>query len=666
MVFELERSFANDESFAYLQEDLNEEVNKFPLWNILPSYAMYSNSFYQNPADPPEYLDSTSTEQSQQNSAIGSLGTTTNSDADNAPVTVDDQNTMWENCILDNIHKLQNISDSNNEVSKNIKIDTYFTKEICKMNGPFEIIDPSKFEYKQGDYINGFITIENNNDFLVPFKMMYVLFEGTVTIGKSKKNFLQMFDFSGSFQNSTHVNRLVTEYQNSYVCPYLVDKEGFHLSFTQSTMRPGTKYKRFFSFKIPNHLLDNECPSYTLESHVLLPPSLGGVKDFSHMSTSINYNVHCRFIGKASTYNFNPAKENVLVTNSEGDEYVIFKERSSEVRVIAKSNPIKLESVVYQDLLYNNLIKRIDEKLMLGNKLSKILQLQKFDQIDNLVDCLQEQIAKESTNKIEQLYTPSAVGKIPPTKYLEFKVDPIKSILKKQSPLKVITPDVNYEIPYIPLKKFRSKGSSPNVNLSIPFQFISAENSEPKFKFLHTDVVCLTIKSDTPIPLEFNHKMVYKNSKPNESMFKSTDNFQNNIVNFFRQKFFKVKELSKSVNIENIKLEKSLLDEIKTLASLQEKTINLTIKDAQISQDGQLTKSIKWVRNSDSVVAKLNVELDMAKLSMKGVGPNSSTDFTLLPDFQGCYLGRMYFLKMYFEFQNYRALVHLPLSVVNS
>ena len=42
-------------------------------------------------------------------------------------------------------------------------------------------MDPSNREFKQGDYLHGYVTIRNTSDQPIPFDMVYVVFEGTFT-----------------------------------------------------------------------------------------------------------------------------------------------------------------------------------------------------------------------------------------------------------------------------------------------------------------------------------------------------------------------------------------------------------------------------------------------------------------------------------------------------
>ena len=133
-------------------------------------------------------------------------------------------------------------------------------------------------------YINGFVLITNESNEPIPFDMFYVLFEGNLTVANTLdvndrkpskvERFLQMFDFSASW-NHAYINRLITEYANAYECPLITDSyDDTKMGFSNRKLLPGVTYKRFFTFKIPENLLDSEC-GHSLLNHTQIPPSLG-------------------------------------------------------------------------------------------------------------------------------------------------------------------------------------------------------------------------------------------------------------------------------------------------------------------------------------------------------------------------------------------------------
>ena len=60
---------------------------------------------------------------------------------------------------------------------------------------------------------------------------------------------------------------------NPHACLNIIDPiDGSALCFKkEKIIFPGITYKRFFTFRIPNNLLDSECNDHALSKHVELP-----------------------------------------------------------------------------------------------------------------------------------------------------------------------------------------------------------------------------------------------------------------------------------------------------------------------------------------------------------------------------------------------------------
>lgn len=130
---------------------------------------------------------------------------------DRPNVVANENLSRWRQTMLDNIHRLENLLQTTNPHAQAISMEVHFTRDLCELGKEPIIIDPSVFEYNKGDFLNGYITIENKLNKPIPFDMFYVVFEGTVRIkgnsGETKvDNFLTMFDFSASF-NAAQINR---------------------------------------------------------------------------------------------------------------------------------------------------------------------------------------------------------------------------------------------------------------------------------------------------------------------------------------------------------------------------------------------------------------------------------------------------------------------------
>ncbi|CAH2353338.1 hypothetical protein CLIB1423_10S02718 [[Candida] railenensis] len=395
--------------------------NTVPVWSILPSYHMYTSTISKsldlnddnNVFEPPTYDDistisSSHTLSNPNNSSDSRQNSTSNINSRSSVssessdfIVADESTGQWQETILDNVHKLKRLTDcEDNSYAKNLKIEMFFTEDVGRVGVKPNFVDVSKYEYKQGDLINGYVMVENLSDKPIPFDMFYVLFEGNFSvqsnfqlgsIGEPKvvsKKFLEMFDFSASW-NYAHINRLVTEFTNPHTCPDGID----HLDNTRQAfgserlIQPNRKYKRFFTFQIPNNLLDSTC-DHSLSMHTALPPTIGTprsvsanskskvnqsskVKDFSFIDTNISYSVDARFIGKASMYGENKVnlskRSNSKIINTSGDEFLILKDTQRLVRIVQENEKIgineRIDKFRYDKLLLDNFMARVDERL---------------------------------------------------------------------------------------------------------------------------------------------------------------------------------------------------------------------------------------------------------------------------------------------------------------
>lgn len=156
-----EESYGDAEIFSYEEEDVKDLKGVLPLWSILPSYEMYSRQFYgEDGPDPPSYENSnssvseiittnlpstssvmtpfnaseTTSEYSidqQFTSNIGAFGSFAGQNfglqgVDANRVTINDNSHAWQNNVLDNIHKLNDMTNSDNEDSASLDIKTFF------------------------------------------------------------------------------------------------------------------------------------------------------------------------------------------------------------------------------------------------------------------------------------------------------------------------------------------------------------------------------------------------------------------------------------------------------------------------------------------------------------------------------------------------------------
>ena len=719
-----------------------------PLWSILPSYHMY-NALYRgihiddneddNDDLPPIYdrnsisipslvseptyemgapTSSQHTTLTQSNTSIQS-----STPGEDSRFILADEQTNWQETILDNTHLLKNLTETNNPDSNAMSIKIHFTKDICQVGKKPVEIDPSLFEYKQGDYLNGYVVIRNDSDKPIPFEMFYLVFEGTMKIldlksGKFKhsRNFLQMFDFSGSW-NEGHINRLITEFANPYECPDIRDSlDGSFLSFaSQKEIMPNRTYKRFFTFKIPNFLLDTECNEHNLSTHVQLPPSMGcptigkhgehktPVKDFSMQDSAITYGVLARFVGRKSRYNVDKSlfkSDDTILVNSKGDEFLILKEEYNYVRILQQSNILtKSEQAmkyVETKLLYDNLTNRVREKIEFGKQLRDTLENQEFDTSIDITRRFSDTDLELS--KRRQYYQSGARdNKHNPAIKEEYTFNYLltkklfSGSVKQLGTLQICTPKKEYPVKYIPPKQFRLKPITNNdlkswtldipLDLTYTFPHLNERcdiKKIPQVKSILADLIVLTIKSEKyPIPVEFHHDIIYQpstNKVQQTSEFRDKDTFENNVVKPMQSLSNELYHVAKELG-DNFKIEKQLVDDIKAICQLQSKNNNLWIQDAQVRTNTELVplssktiNSIPWKCEGNSQYSKkFNLVLNLESAVLKTLGNSKNVlkaydSFCLVPNFQYCRMARLYFIRVSLGLSN-NQIVHIKLPV---
>lgn len=755
---------SREENVRYGQKDieLTRNTSEAPVWNILPSYHMYKSTVYkslnvseENIVDPPTYenspMSSNAPTLSLSNQVSYSAPTSVSNDSgswvtlldtsDQRYIVADESTNLWQETVLDNVHKLTNLTDSGMAISENVKISIEFTKDVGELNKKPVFIDPRLHEYKQGDFINGNVVIVNESNETIPFEMFYVLFEGNFIIANTNDNgdknptkvkkFLEMFDFSASW-NDGHINRLITEFENPYTCPLVIDHtDNTNLAFgPERKLLPGVKYKRFFTFKIPENLLDSECSNHNLLYHTEIPPSMGvsrtekllrqhehehgigDIKDLSFVDSSISYGVQARFIGRGSKYHIDNSmrknKDTTLI-NSKGDEYVILKEANYFIRIVQQARKLnpgeKKINTKASELIYDNLVSRVKEKIGIGQDLLKSIEAEDFNTTIELADRFTAQASSDSTNqKLRQLYRGHCNSickgeddceKVVENYNLVVPFDK-KTIIgtKHMGTLQVSTPKITYGLKYIPPPKFRmdSHLQEEDINtwkIRVPIdlsyyvpQFSNEKSRKlPSIKSVSCDLVVLTMKSDEyPIPIEIIPDMLFKNKfadqkKSDNNAHQDLDNFSTIVKDEFKQFSTQFHNLIKKVPTDTFRIEAQLVQDIKSICNIQEKHMNLEIDDLKYVVAGQQPQTVtpknlsklEWSHQNMGMSASsdsnqveysskfdLLVSLDSAHLKTTGNAKCHKTfdNVSLLPSFQSCSMGRFYYVKIVMGLSN--------------
>lgn len=709
------------------------------MWSILPSYSMYQSTFYGE-LDAPQYGEPSSFEgeqrsltnesselatQATQATSATTVESNTNSvqHSDSTTPTslesfivADESTTTWRETILDNIHNLRNLTFTDNKIARSVDIKIHFTEDAGEVGKKPTYVDPLLFEYKQGDFINGYFLIENTGDTQIPFDMFYVLFEGTfIVTGKKEgtttkqpvkiKKFLEMFDFAASW-NDSFVNRLTSdEIMESYTCPFVFDQtDKSHLAMRYKRLEPGRRYKRFFTFKIPEKLLDSECHDHNLAGHTELPPTMGlsereraewsgrfvPVNDFSFVNTCTNYGVLARFIGKASKYNVGDEKERgTKLINASGDEFIILKDHCSYVRVVQESNILSESQKAVNNeatrVLYENFVRRVQEKIAIGKELKRAIQ----DCNDTEVLDISTRLAAEQSVlarshdqniKARQLYTRFDGASKNKTPCCKPKTYDIIAPLTKRSPfgsskiqgtIKVSTPKTEYILNYINPSRFRA-GESLDSNvwkLQVPIEISFTPSTllkggkAPEIAGITAELVVFTVKSNKrPVPVELNHDFLFTNECSLVEDFVLKDTFTGLVKNPMKKYAKELYDLVTELGPENFRVEKSLVEDLSAMSNLEEKYNNLTLNKPEVllsnGKSFEFKKGQKLpVEEADSNARKFSLVVDVSKARKKVPNPpavredyRSYNDFCLVPSFQTCLFSRMYYLRVLVTF----------------
>lgn len=713
--------------------DRNNAKNKSDeeLLNILPSYHMYQSIISKNltptnedlRTDPPSYeitpiSSVASSETSSVNDYFVDISLPTSPDNTTERENEEDDFMSIDNTILTNAHKLKRLTAVNKQIAKDLKIDIYLTEEIGKIGVAPKIIDPLSFELKQGDYIYGFVTVTNTTQQCIPFDMFPVVFEGALIVGQDNKpvlqrpvnivRFLTMFDFNASW-NDGILDRFVSDNNNPHipksdVDPY--DNTQIQLNH-KKIFEPNVTYKKFFTFKLPDKLLDSSCAPHGLVKHLQVPPTMGVSKnevitslrrkwrdnsdesgilspkaddnelgknqthyasltnDFAFPDTAISYCISARIIGRASGYDQLLLK-NQLPLDPAKDEYVVANENYCYLRFVGDMDPIfELNRSLMNEeakLMSSNMIEKIKDYISLSKEMSNL-------SIDdrNSMSYLHPTSSATELAKMRQSYY-SKIRKSTPNEnvyevYLLYRKKSIIGAHKIIGVAALSSPKTHYRVPYVPLPKLiNSDTPTPSTKIQIPLDltFIFSEGQTkhppPDFKHISVELIAITIKSkNLPIPIVFHHDMLFQNKS------KGSDNFDYITIRLFQKYAIELSKVLKESKSDPRDLDRDLIRDVKCLANLSSKYDHFKIQNPRVSainstEELHLLSSIPWeaenlvTRSSKDELEeqvkyskKFTVNIDIANATLN---PSGSQDLCLIPDFQYCFLARLYYIKI--------------------
>lgn len=179
------------------------------------------------------------------------------------------------------------------------------------------------------------------------------------------------------------------------------------------------------------------------------------------------------------------------------------------------------------------------------------------------------------------------------------------------------------------------------IELTTIFPSNDKQQTPPTIKYIDAELVVHTMRSmGAPIALEFNHDLVYNKVPNNSKREVDLDTFSNNVVRPFQKQSTELYHLSQKLGLQNFRIEKQLVDDLKSICKIEEKSNNLVVDDILVDKAKYNYKknSIKWSSVNGSATTSFSLNINLASLSLKGVPTSScmglSYDrFNLVPDF---------------------------------
>ncbi|WPK24627.1 hypothetical protein PUMCH_001906 [Australozyma saopauloensis] len=634
---------------------------------------------------------------------------------------------FWDKTILANVHNLDNLSEEKNELAQNLEVNLVFTQSVCQAGVRPDIIDVAQAEHRQGDYFHGYVTIKNTFSKPIPFDMVYVAFEGILCVKplpvdlKDKVpnpvvfKFLNMLDLFASWSYA-NIDRLVTDSGDPHDwCEGETDpQDGTLLSIDVKRMfMPGVTYKRFFSFRIPERLLDDCCDFHSLDIHCRVPPSLGNAynlngsnkyhqtnfsfKDFTQVGSFIGYSVSARVIGRASQYGI----------KSKNDRYVLAAESSMPIRVIPYTiSQLYTTSHNYEvNANFKDLLHQATSKIEQGQLVAEGLKNEGAGTLSSFIP-LHANSSRTSlsliNDKFRHLYVaPSRADKTPKKEGERFfrhvslyKKKSLTGAIKGAGTIYISTPQATYDFPYIPPPEFRNpfQGYKSTIRVPIEYSYVCEKNksghSMPRIKEISSELVVLTISSRKhEIPIEFNHEMCFDDEIIDDMGFKKPEelnSFETKVIKPFQTLYGSLISLMKKIGFDDsaFRVETKLFKDIKSLASLQMKRITVAMSSVTVfdNESGSLKQcndllSLNYEvaespvnKNFDIHSKKLEVEIDLRDCKSKGFTDNDPKNgfdhMCLVPSFQMCFMSRIYYLRLTIKYRHgVTQILHVPISI---
>lgn len=644
-----------------------------PLWNILPSYQLYQSTFSKDlePSmedlrfEPPQYEISPASSVPSDTYFLQTAPTT------------------WENSILGNSHKLKRLDSFNHALAEQLKVEIKLTRSRGKRGVPPVFLDALNYEFLQGDAIHGYITMRNTSESPLSFDMFSVVFEGKITVNADEEakrplvcyKFLNMFDYQASWTPAFYDEPME-------MADLLDPTDGARLMLLdKKQFEPNVTYKKFFSFTLPDKLLDCACEPHDIGCHCELLPSIGleksqflmllrklrekpvrterpsftrgllvgliemkssrvpqsvRIKDFSFADTSVSYAVQARVVSKYTDYGG-------TLRDALKEEFIVVKDASSPLRVVPRDMGDATEETREEraNAIFDNLVKDIKDTIELGRKLElsgtpipRRASIAKHDQ-------LQRNRGKAPKDFNEVI--------IPYKKKSLMEAPKVVGFLGLRTEKRQYT--VGYSLPgsLLSYSQHLSKPRSFTVPLELSFQFpdkpLSKIIKPPEIKGVTAELVVCTFKTEKyPIPVELSQDMRF-----------GTRSIEHSVIQPFQKYLSETSRLAEKFGSEALNLSPQMVVDMKCIANLNVKYNNFKIERVEVKSPGGLAL---W--NEASTPGRFEKELQV-RLDLEGLFSKADSRLSdqlapdalcLIPSFQSCILGRYYYVNITIKLQN--------------
>ena len=531
--------------------------------------------------------------------------------------------------------------------------------------------NPTFKRFLQGDDIEGSVTISNKSLSKLPYTACLVTLVGYISVKSGQKKriihrFLSMIDYDASNSLSNLDNTSGPAIEDARNSDLFKEKKKRYIE-------PSTSCRKSFKFRLPERLVSCACREHNLQQHCSLLPTFDFFKKspsailrwFKKSICSINngtgenkrlgcpsseasisYCIEAKIIGELADY----------------QEYLYTEYRAIEKKLFTRLINIDKTFVTVQVLPRRNLDRELcgrQSKVIYND----LLQRARIKSQKN------RPIEKPTPDGEKQLYKRDRIVSISQQNledynYRNSKVltDLFSKLSNSIGVIRTTMPAMNLNISPVPPYMYTDINDTtlPPFLLRFPIYLEfspSCSNSSctlPKISNVSFEMVALTyISRKLPIPIVVTYDVLFGEKKITDS--KSYDPFEENITKPFRLLLSNMALLRKE--------DCHLMLDLRCLATMEYKYQYIPVPNLgeKINGISKQVTSTPWERTNpkDNIFHK-TVNIDIITQQMK----HTLAKLQWVPEFQSCFIGRMYFCKIKFKISKARDItINLPLTI---